>query len=154
VEAILATVDDKKKVVLVTSRFDIVNIPIVTKNVAMPEWVKNLQIQNGVSPGDKDSKAFGLRFGDLEELRQQQTDWSRWVASNSGLKSLLTSIDQPGDENQKKADAEAFMSFISPFSKQDNGTFAVGGETDIILLGPKGAFWQARKANCPETWKP
>jgi hypothetical protein len=152
VEAIFATVDDNKRVVLVTSRFDIVNVAAPTNNMAIPNWVQNLQIQNSVSPGDKGSQAFGLRYGDLQELREQQTDWSHKVSSNAGFKPLLASIDQPGDAERTEANAEAFMTIVASTSNQDNGTFAVGGETDIILLRPTGASWVKKKSVCPETW--
>jgi hypothetical protein len=102
--------------------------------------------------GDKGSKAFGLRFGDLEELRQQKTPWSRQFINLAGFADVLRAIDQPGDFKQKQANAETFMSLMSPMSRQNNGTFAVGGETDIILLGPTGTSWLKEKSVCPDTW--
>jgi hypothetical protein len=149
IEAVFATVDDNKKVVFVKSSFEIVDTPDSAAIASTPMWLKNLRFIEG----DNRSQAYGLRFGDLEELRQQKTTWSQQIITFAGFTDVLRAIDQQGDVKQKQANAETFMSLMSPLSKQENGTFAVGGETDIILLGPEGASWQARKANCPEIWK-
>jgi ATP-dependent protease HslVU (ClpYQ) peptidase subunit len=149
IEAVFATVDDNRNVVFVRSSFEIVDTPDSTATSSTPVWLRNLRFIEG----DKGSQAYGLRYGDLEELRQQQTYWSRLVGSNAAFKPLLGSIDQPGDFKQKEANAVEFMTIVAPTSKQDNGTFAVGGETDIILLGPTGASWLKRKSVCPDVWK-
>jgi hypothetical protein len=54
---------------------------------------------------------------------------------------------------QKKATAEQFMKIVAPTTVQDDGAPAVGGDTDIIELGPKAATWLSRKATCPSIWK-
>jgi hypothetical protein len=149
VEAIFATVDERKNVVFVKSTFKIVNVPILTSDPSNPNWLSGPQFANGHTPELKGYLAFGLRFGRsaLDELRLQQTEWSQQNVA------VIRAIDQPGTVAQKKAVAEQFMSIVSPWSIQADGNRAVGGDTDVILLGPKGAIWKSRKSTCREIWK-
>jgi len=146
VEAIFATVDDEGKVIFLTSRFDIVydpRPPDLTSSI--PSYIQGLQISDGISPGVMGSHPFGLRLGEsgLDDLRKQNNEWSRKNAA------VLKEIDQPGTVMQKKAVAETFMKIVAPTSRQPDGSFAVGGDTDSILLGPTGATWLSRKGKCP-----